>query len=300
MDLGVVLPTSEVGNDPSALRDFAQAAESLGFRRLSTYEHVLGAEHARRAPELRGPYTEHTPFHEPMVLFGFLAAHTSRLELGTSVLVAPQRQTALIAKQAAEVSLLSAGRLVLGLGTGWNRIEYAGMGADFGTRGVRLDEQVIVLRLLWSEAVVEFDGRWHRLERVGISPRPEHPIPILFGGSADAALDRAARLGDGFVLRSSGGERRREIERLHKLLDDRGRDPSHFQLDAFVDYADGPERWLEELDRFAALGGTLLSLRTFAGDLDWQRPAPDGRHPVGWHIAALERFAEVVGARAGG
>ena len=155
MRLGAVFPTTEIGNDPIAVRDYAQAAEALGCVRLTAYDHVLGADHADREPPLRGPYTQHDPFHEPFVLFGFLAAHTTRIELATGVLVLPQRQTALVAKQAAEVDLLSGGRLVLGVGTGWNHVEYTALGTTFRDRARRFDDQVDVLRALWEQELVD-------------------------------------------------------------------------------------------------------------------------------------------------
>ena len=204
MDFGVVFPTTQIGTDPAVIRDFAQTAEGLGYRRLLVYDHVLGAVHADRDPPLPGPYTEHDPFHEPLVLLGFLAACTTTIELGVAVLVLPQRQTALVAKQAAEVDVLSSGRLVLAVGTGWNYVEYESLGASFDGRGRRLDEQVDLLRLLWRQPVVDYRGEFHRIDRAGLSPRPVRgDIPLYFGGGAEASLRRAARTGDGFVFGSA-------------------------------------------------------------------------------------------------
>ncbi len=204
MDFGVVFPTTQIGTDPAVIRDFAQTAEGLGYRRLLVYDHVLGAVHADRDPPLPGPYTEHDPFHEPLVLLGFLAACTTTIELGIAVLVLPQRQTALVAKQAAEVDVLSSGRLVLAVGTGWNHVEYESLGASFEGRGRRLDEQVDLLRLLWRQPVVDYRGEFHRIDRAGLSPRPVRgDIPLYFGGGAEASLKRAARTGDGFVFGSA-------------------------------------------------------------------------------------------------
>ena len=173
MKIGAVFPTCEIGNDPAAIRDFAQTAEALGYSHLVVYDHVLGALHQGREPKLTGPYTERDAFHEPFVLFGFLAAVTKRIELATGVVILPQRQTALVAKQAAEVAVLSGGRLRLGVGTGWNWVEYEALNESFATRGKRLDEQVEVLRQLFRGEPIDFDGRVSFVEcPTGPSPRP--------------------------------------------------------------------------------------------------------------------------------
>jgi probable F420-dependent oxidoreductase len=177
MRIGAVFPTCEIGNDPGAIRDFAQTAEGLGYSHLIVYDHVLGAVHDGREPKLGGPYTERDPFHEPFVLYGYLAGLTQKLELATGVIILPQRQTALVAKQAAEVALLSRGRLRLGVGTGWNWVEYEALNESFGSRGKRLDEQVELLRQLWSGTPIDFEGRYHRVDRAGILPAPPGPIP---------------------------------------------------------------------------------------------------------------------------
>lgn len=182
MDLGVVFPTTQIGNDPAVIRDFAQTAEGLGYRRLTTYDHVLGAVHADRDPPLPGPYTQDDPFHEPLVLFGFLAACTTVIELDAAVLVLPQRQTALVAKQAAEVDVLSAGRLVLAVGTGWNFVEYESLGMPFAARGRRLDEQVDLLRRLWREP--GSTARRRTSPRSASSPASS--------GAADGAISRSS------------------------------------------------------------------------------------------------------------
>src|SRR5438094_5205199 len=168
---GVVFPQTEFGNDPHAIKDYAQAAESLGYDYLLIYDHVLGA-HPNRERKLTGPYTHEHPFHEPMVLFGFLAAVTTRLQLTTGILILPQRQTALVAKQAAEVDVLSRGRLRLGIGLGWNHIEYEALRQDFHIRGRRSEEQVELLRALWAEPLVTFEGRTDGVRHDGINPRP--------------------------------------------------------------------------------------------------------------------------------
>ena len=196
MDLGAVFPTTQIGNDPAVIRDFAQTAEGLGYRRLITYDHVLGAVHADRDPPLPGPYTQDDPFHEPLVLFGFLAACTTVIELEAAVLVLPQRQTALVAKQAAEVDVLSAGRLVLAVGTGWNFVEYESLGMPFAARGRRLDEQVDLLRRLWREPVLDYRGEFHRIDRAGILPRPGTGYDRAAHQQLDSPAAHIAALGE--------------------------------------------------------------------------------------------------------
>src|SRR5947207_13234197 len=205
MRIGVVFPQTEIGDDPIAIRDYAQAAEQLGYQHLLIYDHVLGASIANR-PDWRGPYTSDTLFHEPFVLFGYLAGLTKRIELVTGVIVLPQRQTALVAKQAAEIDVLSGGRLRLGIGVGWNEVEYEALGQDFHTRGRRSVEQIAVLRALLTQEVVDFHGHWHHITHAGLNPQPvQRPIPIWFGvGSSqnpyppEAVLRRVARLADGW------------------------------------------------------------------------------------------------------
>jgi len=200
LELGAVLPTCEIGNDPDAIRDFAQTAEGLGYSHLLIYDHVLGAAHEDRDPPLTGPYTEADAFHEPMVLLGYLAAVTSRIELATGVLILSQRQTALVAKQAAELAILSRGRFRLGVGSGWNPVEYESLGVPFEGRGERLEAQVDLMRRLWSEPLLDHEDAFHRIDRASILPRPERPIPIWFGGMGKRPISRAARIGDGFTF----------------------------------------------------------------------------------------------------
>jgi probable F420-dependent oxidoreductase len=191
MRYGVIYPQTEFGHDPAAIRDYAQTVEELGFDHLATFEHVLGANPER--PEgYRGPYDYRAEFLEPFVLFGYLAAATRRIELVTGVLVLPQRQTALVAKQAATLDLLCGGRLRLGVGVGWNAYEYAALGEDFHTRGRRIEEQVMLLRRLWSEPLITFEGRWQRVPDMGLNPRPARAIPIWFGRHAEPVLRRGA------------------------------------------------------------------------------------------------------------
>ena len=195
MQIGVVFPQTEIGNDPAAIRDYAQTAEGLGFSHVLAYDHVLGAN-PQRPGGWSGPYTYLTPFHEVFVLFGYLAAVTHKLGLAAGVIILPQRQTALVAKQAASLDVLSGGRLRLGIGLGWNEVEYTSLNENFHNRGKRIEEQVVLMRRLWTEPLVDFKGKWHTIPDAGLNPLPvQRPIPVWFGGSAEAALRRSlARL----------------------------------------------------------------------------------------------------------
>lgn len=295
MDFGAVFPTTQIGNDPAVIRDFAQTAEGLGYRRLSVYDHVLGAVHEDRDPPLTGPYTEDTPFHEPMVLLGFLAACTTTIELEIAVLVLPQRQTALVAKQAVEIDVLSGGRLILAVGTGWNYVEYESLGVTFQGRGRRLDEQIDVLRRLWRDPVVDFTGEQHRIPRAGLRPLPPRgTIPIYFGGGGEASLRRTAQVGDGFVFGSAGPRTHRRAERLQELLAAENRDPTAVPMEAMIDYSLGPEGWADEVPEWESRGGAMLSIRTMSTGASYHGvPVTELSTPAA-HIAALEEFAGVV------
>jgi probable F420-dependent oxidoreductase len=200
MKIGAVYPQVELRGDPEAVRRIGTALEALGYDYLLTYDHVLGAVHEGREPKLTGPYTEKQPFHDPLVMFAHLAALTQRIEFATGILILPQRQTALVARQAADVDLLSGERLRLGVGIGWNHVEYEALGQSFKTRGRRQEEQVGLLRRLWTEPLVSFSGEFDRIDRACMNPRPARLIPIWFGGFSDPAYRRAARLGDGFIF----------------------------------------------------------------------------------------------------
>jgi probable F420-dependent oxidoreductase len=295
MRLGATFPTTEIGSDPAAIRDWAQAAESLGYHHILTYDHVLGAVHADRDPRLTGPYTERDAFHEPFVLFGYLAAITERVELTTGVLILPQRQTALVAKQAIELDLLSRGRLRLGVGTGWNHVEYDSLGVPFAERGARLDEQVALLRELWSRPAVDFDGKFHRIDRAGLLPQPTRRIPIWFGGFTPVALRRAARTGDGFIFGASPRHMSGLLATLFELLEKEGRARGDFGADAVIDFSAPRDSWGSEVERWRAAGGTHITLRA----MDTAAEAV-GAKRVGYrgprdYIDALETFRREVG-----
>src|SRR3954447_8311199 len=206
MHIGVVYPQTELRGDPIAVRTIATAVEDLGFDHLLAYDHVVGAVHADRTPPLTGPYTELDPFHDPFMMFAYLAGITERITFATGVLILPQRQTVLVARQAADLDLLSGGRLRLGVGVGWNPVEYEALGEEFSTRGARQEEQIELLRRLFSEPVVDFAGRFDRVDRASLLPKPARPVPIWLGGGT-AAIERAARLADGFMFFDSGVDR---------------------------------------------------------------------------------------------
>jgi probable F420-dependent oxidoreductase len=263
MQIGVVYPQIELGGDPAAVRRIGRAVEDLGFDHLLTYDHVLGAVHANRARRLTGPYTENDPFHDPFVMFAYLAAVTERIGFATGILILPQRQTALVARQAADVDLLSGGRLRLGVGVGWNHVEYEALGQDFVTRGARQEEQIELLRRLFTEPVVDFSGRFDRVDRAALVPRPARPIPIWLGGSSEAAFDRAARLADGFIFSGGGIDRVVNIwERLRDQLVELKRSVEDFGGEYVVHPQGGADELAMEVDGWRKAGGTHLSVVT--------------------------------------
>ena len=271
MKFGVVFPQIEVSHDPDALPSIATAVERLGYDSLLFYDHVVGAEHADREPPLSGPYTERDPFHDPFVAMGFAAAITNRIELATGVLILPQRQTALVAQQAADVDLLSHGRLRLGVGTGWNWVEYDAHGQDFASRGRRITEQVLLLRRLWSEPLVSFDGEFDHIERGCINPRPRGTIPVWFGGFGDAAYRRASRLGDGFSFAGDVDSALGGLHRMNELLTAEGRTSEAFGRELILTRARTAADIVDTASKWADVGGTHVSILTMKVGLDGHR-----------------------------
>ena len=274
MKFGVTFPQTEIGTDPIAIRDFAQAADEAGFDYLGTFDHILGAHPDRFVGRDVGfpapPYLYHHQFHEPFTLFAYLAAWTRKIQLTTSILIVPQRQTALVAKQAAEVDLLSGQRFRLGVGIGWNFAEYEALNQDFHTRGARQEEQIVVLRKLWTEELVTFQGKWHHLDRVSINPRPPRPIPIWIGsGASERTLRRVAKFADGWMpLLPPGPEANSIVEQLHHHLQQEGRDVASFGLQATVWIDRGSEKeWLQHARQLRSLGVTHLGMGGIARDL---------------------------------
>lgn len=294
LKIGTVFPTCEIGDDPFAVRDFAQAAEELGYSHIITYDHVLGAEHADRDPVLLGPYTEKDAFHEPMVLFGYLAALTQKIRLVSGVLILPQRQTALVAKQAVQLSVLSRGRFTLGVGTGWNWVEYESLNEEYASRGKRMDEQVELLRRFFDEPIVEFEGLYHKVTRAGLLPRPAGRIPIWFGGFSPPAIRRAARCGDGFLFGSASQPMQDLCASLVDGLEKTGRREG-FEIDTVLHYSEGEERWRALAQAWHDLGATHFSMRAMDTGTHLMGEKPAGFKTVADHIEGLQRFIEVVG-----
>ncbi|WP_329082022.1 LLM class F420-dependent oxidoreductase [Streptosporangium sp. NBC_01469] len=289
MQIGVVFPQTEIGADAGAVRAYAQGAEELGFRHLMAYDHVVGAD-----PEVhrgwKGVYDIESTFHEPMVLFGYLAALTS-LELVSAIVILPQRQTVLVAKQAAEVDLLSGGRLRLGVGLGWNQVEYEALGQDFGTRGRRVEEQVELMRRLWTERSVTFEGTYDRVTGAGLAPLPvQRPIPVWFGAQSPPAYRRVGRLADGWFPQMPPGpaldEARATIEEAAAQA---GRDPSALGMEGRVSWTGDAEEAGDLARRWWEAGATHLAVNTMKAGLS----------SVDDHLGALEAVAETLEPRKG-
>ncbi len=266
--IGAVFPQTEIGNRIADIRAFATGSESMGYRHLLAYDHVVGGSLAAHE-KLRNRYTDKSPFHEVFVLLGYLAAATSSLELVTGVLILPQRQTVLVAKQAAAVDLLSEGRLRLGVGIGWNDIEYQALNESFSNRARRFEEQIELLRALWSDEVISFAGTWHTIDNAGIQPLPaQRPIPIWIGASAEAAIRRAARLADGFFPNARKIEdHQAQLAILHDELDRAGRSRESFGLEPRITLADGgPDDWRQWFSWWREQGATHLTMNTMGAD----------------------------------
>ncbi len=286
MKIGAVFPQTEIGADPAGVRDYAQAVEEMGFTHILAYDHVLGADTKHR-PDWRGPYNSESMFHEVLVLFGYLAAITQKVELVTGVLILPQRQTALVAKQAAEIDVLSGGRLRLGVGIGWNEVEYEALGENFHNRGKRIEEQIEVMRKLWTEQAVDFKGRWHTVPEAGISPLPvQRPIPVWIGGTAEAVLERIGRIGDGWFPQMQPTDRAREtLDKLREYTVQAGRDPGSVGIEARFGLRDQtPDEWHAQVEGWRKLGATHAAVNTMGL----------GLRGATAHIDMLRQFREVL------
>jgi probable F420-dependent oxidoreductase len=285
MKIGVVFPQTEIGQDPAAIRDYAQAVEAMGYTHLLAFDSVVGAN-PDRPGGWDSPYTYQHAFHEPFVLFGFCAGVTRRIELVTGIIILPQRQTVLVAKQAAAVDVLSGGRLRLGIGVGWNPVEFEALGEEFTSRGQRVEEQLEVMRLLWTRELVTYAGRWHRVPDAGVNPRPvQRPIPLWMGGDSEAVIRRAARLADGWITLPRfrpGPVAQQTVDRIHGLVREAGRDPAAFGIEGRLALAQYPEaERAGEIAAWRAMRGiTHLCINTMGLGL----PGPQE------HVRALERF----------
>jgi probable F420-dependent oxidoreductase len=281
MRIGVVLPQTELGGDPAVARAYAQGVEQLGFTHILAYDHVVGAD-----PKVHrgwhGPYNVHSTFHEPFVLFGYLAAITS-LELVTGVIILPQRQSVLVAKQAAEVDLLTGGRFRLGIGLGWNAVEFEALGEDFSNRGRRSEEQVEIMRKLWTEQSVTFDGKYHTVTGAGLAPLPtQRPIPVWFGAASERAYERAGRLGDGwFPMMGPGPGLDYAHGQVKRAAAAAGRDAERLGMEGRVSWIGDHDKVSAEIAAWNAAGATHVSVNTMNA----------GLATVDDHLAVLARVA---------
>jgi probable F420-dependent oxidoreductase len=297
MRIGAVFPTYDIGNDPVVIGDYVQAVEGMGFDHLLVIDHVLGVSE-KDYPDVHGPYRYTHAFHEPFTLIAYLAGLTERIEFFTSVVVLPQRQTVLVAKQAAEVDVLSGGRLRLGVGVGWHDVEFEGLGENFDDRGPRIEEQIAVMRALWTQDLVDFEGQWHTIRKAGINPLPvQRPIPIWFGGEAPPVIRRVVRMGDGWMPRTRvfGGwdpKKPRDfdpddiIDQMHKAAEEAGRDPASIGIEqmARIGISDDPDDWASHGRLLKRRGGTHFSVHTLDAGLE----------TVDDHLAVLQRFKDVA------
>jgi probable F420-dependent oxidoreductase len=281
MRIGVVFPQTELGSDPAVLRAYAQRVEELGFTHILAYDHVVGADTTVHQG-FQGPYDIDSTFHEPFVMLGYLAAVTT-LELVTGVIILPQRQSVLVAKQAAEVDLLTGGRFRLGVGLGWNAVEYEALGETFTNRGRRSEEQVELMRKLWTQRSVTFDGKYHTVTGAGLAPLPtQRPIPVWFGAASDRAYERAGRLGDGwFPMMAPGPGLDYALEQVNRAAELAGRDPESLGMEGRVSWTGDRDTLAADIAAWKAAGASHLSVNTMKA----------GLAHVDDHLGALERAA---------
>ena len=287
MKIGIVFPQTEFNGDLAAIRDFVQTAEELGYTHILAYDHILGAN-PERPGGWSGPYTYRDPFYEPFLLFSYMAALTRTLEFVTGIIILPQRETVLAAKQAATLDVLCDGRLRLGVATGWNRVEYVAMNQDFHTRGKRLDAQVALMRRLWTEPLVTVDDGWHTIDDAGINPLPvQRPIPIWFGGHADAVLRRVAATGDGWLPNiCTGAEAAGPLAQLDAYLAEAGRTRADIGIEPRIAYGDGdPDEWAAIVAGWRDAGATHMTMHTMRV----------GLATPGEHLEAMRTFAAAIG-----
>ena len=263
MEIGAVFPHNEIGTDPQAIKDYAQGVEELGVTHLLIYDHVLGADR-NRPGGFEGPYDKDVAFHEPFTTFAFIAAVTKNLDMITTVMILPQRQTVLVAKQAAELAILSNNRFKLGIGVGWNAVEYVGLNENFKNRGKRQAEQVELMRLLWESEVLEYKGDYHHIDKASLNPRPSENIPIWFGGGAPQLIERCADLGDGWIpLMGPNEAARNTLEGIRAKREAKGLEWNNFGVQAQAQYAGGdPDRWNKHAEKWRDLGASHLAVAT--------------------------------------
>ena len=263
MEIGAVFPHNEIGTDPQAIKDYAQGVEELGVTHLLIYDHVLGADRDRPGG-FEGPYDKDVAFHEPFTTFAFIAAVTKKLDMITTVMILPQRQTVLVAKQAAELAILSNNRFKLGIGVGWNTVEYTGLNENFKNRGKRQEEQVELMRLLWESEVLEYKGDYHHIDKASINPRPSKSVPIWFGGGAPQLIERCAHLGDGWIpLMGPNEAARKTLAAIKEKRESKGLNWDNFGVQAQAQYAGGDaERWNKHAEKWLNLGASHIAIAT--------------------------------------
>ncbi len=287
MRIGAIFPQTEIGSDPGGVREYAQAVEAMGFTHILAFDHVVGADLTNR-PDWKGPYNLDSGFHEPFVLFGYLAGVTERVELTTGIIILPQRQTVLAAKQAAAVDVLSNGRLRLGIGLGWNEVEFEALNEEFSNRGSRGEEQIELMRALWTEKSVDFKGKWHTVSEAGINPMPvQQPIPIWMGGGASEHIQRRiARLADGWMPQVGTDEKgHAAMEKFRGYLREYGRDVDAFGIDGWVRVASGDsDGAVTQVEAWRGIGATHISVNTMGA----------GLQGAAAHIKRLEEFRAAV------
>ncbi len=287
MRIGAVFPQTEIGSDPAKVKDYAQAVEEIGCDHILTFDHVLGGNATTH--NLKGPYKHTDSFHELFVLYGYLAAVTQKIELASGIIILGQRQTALVAKQATAIDILSNGRLRLGVGIGWNDVEYEALGMNFTDRGKRSEEQIDVMRKLWCNELITYEGKWHKITDAGLNPLPlQQPIPIWFGGHAEAVMRRVATIGDGwFPIFDLDDNGRKELDKLRGYILEAGRDPSEIGIESFNTAAGAtPDDWAKSAAAWRTEGATHFSCNTMNA----------GFKSLDEHIDAVRRFHESASA----
>jgi probable F420-dependent oxidoreductase len=287
MKIGVVFPQTEIGPDASGVRAYTQAVEQMGYTHVLAYDHVIGANLANR-PDWKGPYSLETAFHEPFVLFSFMAGMTEKLEFATGVVILPQRQTVLVAKQAAALDVLSDGRFRMGIGIGWNDVEYESLGTEFTNRGARSEEQIALMRALWTKESVNFEGRWHTVPDAGINPLPiQQPIPIWLGGGADIVVKRIARIADGWMPMWQPDESGlKELDKLYAYAKEAGREGSDIGINGRLtaDLAT-EDSWPDAVKSWSEINADYLDINTMG----------QGLSGADAHIERLEKFKHAAG-----
>jgi probable F420-dependent oxidoreductase len=292
MELGTLLPLGDIGGTPAVLKEYTQAAEAAGFDFIEAPDHVVGVNPASQPA---GERMSAGLYHDPFALFSFFTGITPKLGFSTGVLILAQRQTTLVAKQAACLDVLCGGRFRLGVGVGWNEPEFIALNENFHNRGRRSEEQVQVMQKLWAEPFVTFRGKWHTIEDVGINPRPASgKVPVWFGGHHERTLERIAKWGDGWMPNAYPPDQSALdiLATLRKLTEQAGRDPKAVGIEVWTSMGSGSEAdWAKEAQFWKKAGATHLCLTTTFHRRHHHRLAG---HTLSDHVAALKRFHNAV------